>query len=73
MIFNSETRSMKFVPLLISSTLTILLILVFQHPLGSGTPFGEFLSPQHGFWQNAEPVDKDYLSGSAAARTKGSG
>ena len=60
MIFNVETRSMKFVPLLISSALTILLIIVFDTRWGPAPAFGEFLSPQHGFWQNAEPLDKDF-------------
>jgi penicillin amidase len=60
MIFNAENRSMKFVPLLISSTLTIILIIVFNSRWGPAPPMGQFLSPQHGFWQNAEPVDKDF-------------
>ena len=60
MIFNAETRSMKFVPFLLSSTITILLIIAFNTRWGLAPPFGEFLSPQHGFWQNAEPVDWDF-------------
>ena len=60
MIFNAETRSMKFVPLLLSLTITILLIVAFNIRWGKTPPLGEFLSPQHGFWQNAEPLDKDY-------------
>jgi penicillin amidase len=60
MIFNAENRSMKFVPFLISSALTILLIIVFNSRWGPAPPMGQFLSPQHGFWQNAEPVDKDF-------------
>jgi penicillin amidase len=27
---------------------------------GNVPPIGKFLSPQHGFWQNAEAVDKDF-------------
>ncbi len=60
MIFNAENRSMKFVPFLISSAVTILLIIVFNTRWGPAPPVGQFLSPQHGFWQNAEPVDKDF-------------
>src|SRR5450432_541969 len=60
MIFNAETRSMKFVPFLISSAVTILLIVVFNTRWGLAPALGEFLSPQHGFWQNAEPVDRDF-------------
>jgi len=51
---------MKFVPLLISTTLTVLLIIVFNTRFGMAPAFGRFLSPQHGFWQNAEAVDKDF-------------
>ena len=51
---------MKFVPLLLSLTITILLIVAFNIRWGKTPPLGEFLSPQHGFWQNAEPLDKDY-------------
>src|SRR6185295_17133792 len=60
MIFNAENRSMKFVPLLISSPVTILLIIVFNTRWGPAPAVGEFLSPQHGFWQNAEAVEKDF-------------
>jgi penicillin G amidase len=58
--FHAETRSMKFLPFLLSSAITILLILVFNTRWGMAPPMGEFLSPQHGFWQNAEPVDRDF-------------
>jgi penicillin amidase len=51
---------MKFVPFLLSSAITILLIIVFNTRWGLAPPFGEFLSPQHGFWQNAEAVDRDF-------------
>ncbi len=60
MIFNAENRSMKFVPFLISSAITILFIIAFDTRWGQAPAIGEFLSPQHGFWQNAEPVDKDF-------------
>ena len=60
MIFNAETHSMKFVPLLLSSTITIILIIAFNMRWGNTPALGEFLSPQHGFWQNAEPLDKDF-------------
>ena len=51
---------MKFVPLLISSAITILLVVAFNTRWGDAPPLGEFLSPQHGFWQNAEPLDRDF-------------
>ncbi len=60
MIFNAETRSMKFVPFLLSSAITVLLVIAFNTRWGPAPPMGEFLSPQHGFWQNAEPIDRDF-------------
>jgi penicillin amidase len=39
---------------------TVLLVVLFNTPWGKVPPVGKFLSPQHGFWQNAEPVDKDF-------------
>lgn len=52
---------MRILPLIISSTVTTALIVVLniQLPVGSGkTPrLGYFLSPQQGFWQNAEPAN----------------
>jgi penicillin G amidase len=58
--FQTRNQSMKFVPLLISSVITLLFIFIFNTRWGSAPPLGEFLSPQHGFWQNAEAVDKDF-------------
>src|SRR5690348_9827298 len=53
-----------FVLALISGLITIFLIIVLNVQLptgGSKTPrLGYFLSPQKGFWQNAEPVNKNY-------------
>jgi penicillin G amidase len=60
MIFNAENRSMKFVPFLLSSAVTVLLVIAFNTRWGPAPPLGEFLSPQHGFWQNAEPIDRDF-------------
>lgn len=55
---------MRIVPLLISSVVTIGLITALNkrwHVGGSDTPrLGSFLSPQHGFWQNAESPDVNY-------------
>ena len=50
---------MKFIPFLITFTVTLILVIVLSIPLGI-PPLGSFLSPQHGFWANAENVDKDY-------------
>jgi len=55
---------MRIVPFIISAIITTGLVLVLntQLPVGeSKTPrLGEFLSPQHGCWQNAEPYDMDF-------------
>lgn len=53
---------MRIVPFLISLILTAGLIFCLNRQWGvTKTPLlGEFLSPQHGFWQNAEPVGKDF-------------
>ena len=51
---------MRLVPLIVSSVLTILVIVLLSMQWGSVPPLGSFLSPQHGFWLNAEPVDKNY-------------
>jgi len=51
---------MKFVPFLISSAITLIIIFALNTRWGPAPAMGEFLSPQHGFWQNAEPIDKDY-------------
>ncbi len=55
---------MRILPLIISGLCTAGLIVVLNTPLpvgGSKTPrLGYFLSPQVGFWQNAEPVNTNY-------------
>ncbi len=55
---------MRIVPCLLSVAVTVSLVLVMntQLPVGGGkTPrLGYFLSPQKGFWQNAEPADLVY-------------
>lgn len=55
---------MRIVPLIISSVITIALVWVLNTSLtigGNSAPaIGKFLSPQHGFWQNAENNDNDF-------------
>lgn len=51
---------MRLVPLLVSAVVTIGLVVTLSMPLGGIPPLGGFLSPQEGFWQNAEPTDQDY-------------
>src|SRR5438105_4884321 len=51
---------MRFIFFVISAIVTILLIFLLNNKWGSIPAIGKFLSPQHGFWQNAEAADKDF-------------
>ncbi len=66
---------MRIVPLLASAAVTTGLVyyLNTSHKIGGNNapPFGTFLSPQHGFWQNAEPVNADYTAELKLPQLKG--
>jgi penicillin G amidase len=48
---------MRILPFAISTIVTAGLVFAFNRPLGPlPMPIGKFVSPQHGFWQNAEPA-----------------
>lgn len=47
---------MKYFKLLLALAVTVALILVLNIKLGQAPPFGKFLNPFTGFWQNAESV-----------------
>lgn len=53
---------MQFTKAGISFFCTLLLIYIFNHSIGGAVPFrlGYFLSPFHGFWQNAEPENREF-------------
>jgi len=51
---------MRIGPFIISALVTGGLIYGLNKKWGSVPPMGKFLSPQHGFWQNAEPADKSF-------------
>ncbi|MES2647868.1 MAG: penicillin acylase family protein [Bacteroidota bacterium] len=53
---------MRFIPLIISATITIILVAVLNMKMGSTPPVGPLLSPSHGFWKNAEPTDYSFSS-----------
>jgi penicillin amidase len=50
---------MRIVPFIISTVITIALVFALNKKWGSVPPIGKFLSPQQGFWQNAEAADCD--------------
>src|SRR5688572_25135744 len=51
---------MRIFFLLLFSLLTIAFIIVLDSRLVLPAALGKLLSPQHGIWQNAEPVNEDY-------------
>lgn len=51
---------MRIVPFLLSAAATAGLCFVLSKKWGDIPPMGSFLSPQQGFWQNAEPVGMDF-------------
>ena len=51
---------MRLIPFLISSAVTIGFVYVLNTRIGPAPALGEFLSPQHGFWQNAEKAAHDF-------------
>ncbi len=51
---------MRVIPFVISLFITVGLIVALSVPLANNPPLGSLLSPQQGFWQNAEPTDRDY-------------
>ena len=53
---NSRFGYMKIVYFLLSLSVTLIVIVLLSSGFGKAPPFGKFLSPQHGFWQNAESV-----------------
>ena len=51
---------MRVVPFVISTVVTAGLVFALNKKWGPVPPMGKFLSPQHGFWQNAESTDHDF-------------
>src|SRR6476469_1080880 len=50
---------MRVVPFILSFVITVALVVALNMKWGSVPPLGKFLSPQQGFWQNAEPTGAD--------------
>ncbi len=57
---NSRFGHMRVVYFLLSLSATLIVIVLLSSAFGKAPPFGKFLSPQHGFWQNAEPVNEQF-------------
>lgn len=51
---------MRIIPFAISTVVTGALVFALNKQWGAIPPMGKFLSPQHGFWQNAEPSGKSF-------------
>ncbi|MEO6327513.1 MAG: penicillin acylase family protein, partial [Ginsengibacter sp.] len=51
---------MKIAFFVICLAVTVALIVVLNSTLVLPAPLGKLLSPQHGVWQNAEPVNEDF-------------
>jgi len=51
---------MRIVPFAVSAVVSAGLIFALNKQWGAIPPMGKFLSPQHGFWQNAEPSNQDF-------------
>lgn len=51
---------MRIIPFIASAVVTTGLVWALNKSWGKIPPMGKFLSPQHGFWQNAEAADYDY-------------
>ena len=62
---------MRIIPFTISFLLTILLIWALNRPWGKIPAIGSFLSPQQGFWQNAEPAEGNFSINLDFPRLKG--
>ena len=50
---------MRLFPFITGTILTIALVILLDNKWGPIPPLGKFLSPQQGFWQNAEDNDAD--------------
>lgn len=62
---------MRIGPFLLSAALTAGFIFVLDRPHGKIPALGRFISPQYGFWQNAEPADFNYNESIAISGIKG--
>lgn len=66
---------MRIIPFAISTVCTVAFAYAlntsFKIAGNNAPPFGKFLSPQHGFWQNAEAVNNDFSDALSFPQLKG--
>jgi penicillin G amidase len=62
---------MRIVPFITSAVVTSALVFALNKQWGTVPPMGSFISPQHGFWQNAEPTGKSFDADLNFASLKG--
>ncbi|OLY92440.1 penicillin amidase [Cnuella takakiae] len=62
---------MRILPFLVSTTITIALVIGANNKWGGIPPLGRFLSPQQGFWQNAEAADHSFSGSVGNAKLQG--
>lgn len=62
---------MRVIPFIVSTLITGGLVYALNTSFGGKPPIGKLLSPQHGFWQNAEAADKDFTAGLHFPELKG--
>ncbi len=51
---------MRIIPFAVSALISAGLVFALDKQWGAKPPFGKFLSPQQGFWQNAEPANQSF-------------
>ncbi|MBS1918642.1 MAG: penicillin acylase family protein [Bacteroidetes bacterium] len=62
---------MRIVPFVISTVITAGLVVTLNKKWGPLPPLGKFLSPQQGFWQNAEATDHNFSADLKISGLKG--
>ena len=60
LIFHHHILPMRIVPFVISAVVTTGLVYCLNKSWGKIPPIGKFVSPQVGFWQNAEPSGQSF-------------
>ena len=62
---------MRIVPFIVSAVTTVGLIVILDTNIVLPAPLGKLLSPQHGIWQNAEPVSENFAADLKFAQLNG--